>query len=118
MDERRHPRIPHSEPIRIQFQGDHVLVAGCVLNLSIGGAYIRCGTPVEVGREAKCAFFLEHQGKKQLVCCRGLVSWIAPPELRRIVGPGFGLQFTQSPPESLATLQAFVSQRQEQLAFA
>jgi hypothetical protein len=107
-DTRRHPRISYSEPIRIQFEGDCALVAGCLVNLSVGGAFVRCITPVEVGREFKCAFFLPIQGKKKLVCCRGEVTWIAPPEIRRTIGPGFGLCFTQSQPESAAMLRAFI----------
>lgn len=104
-EQRRYPRFPVQEPVRLQFEGDIASVAGCLINLSVGGAFVRCSTPVEVGRALKVAFLLIHQGSREVVLCQGRVCWVVSPELRRTVGPGFGVRFTEIQPETLALLK-------------
>jgi Tfp pilus assembly protein PilZ len=106
-EERRYPRVPTGEAIRIQFEGDSALVAGSLVNVGVGGAFVRCAHPVEVGRELKCAFFVATQGEQQLVCCRARVAWVAPTDGRRRSGPGFGVSFTRYQHDSFELLSSF-----------
>lgn len=109
-NQRRHPRVPSSEPARIYFSGDQSSVAGCLVNLGLGGAFVRCATPVEVGRQLVCAFFLQHGGDKQLVGCKGTVRWLADGAVRRAAGPGFGVRFDEHRPDTAALLRAYLAQ--------
>ena len=106
-EERRYPRVPTGEAIRIQFEGDPALVAGSLVNVGVGGAFVRCAHPVEVGRELKCAFFVATQGEQQLVCCRAKVAWVVSPDARRKSGPGFGVTFTRYQHDSFNLLTNF-----------
>lgn len=111
---RKHSRVPAAEPVRIYFHGDQGSVAGVLVNLGLGGAFVRCAIPVEVGRQLVCAFFLAHGGHKQLVGCKGTVRWTADDEVRRSVGPGFGLCFEEQRPDTAAALRSWVEQAQAQ----
>jgi len=108
--QRKHSRVPATEPVRIYFQGDQGSVAGCLVNLGQGGAFVRCAIPVEVGRQLVCAFFLGLSGEKQLVGCKGTVRWLADNEVRRAVGPGFGVSFDEQRPDTSALLRTYVEQ--------
>ena len=110
-DRRRSPRIPLQQPIRLKFMGDSSASTGCLINVAQGGVYIRCATPVEVGREVACVFYLDHQGDQHIVKFRGSVAWIAPQEIRRSQGPGFGVRFMRVAAESSDVLHSFLDHR-------
>jgi len=111
-EQRRHFRFQLEEPVRIQLQGDSTLVSGCLVNLSVGGAFIRCVTPVEPGRELRCAFMVPHAGSKEVVVCQGAVRWVATPEVLRASGPGFGVRFTKVEPKTAAFLEVVARDQQ------
>ena len=111
-EQRRHFRFQLEEPVRIQLQGDSMLISGSLVNLSVGGAFIRCMTPVEPGRELRCAFMVPHAGSKEVVVCQGAVRWVAPADALRTSGPGFGVGFTEIEPRTAAFLEVVAREQQ------
>lgn len=105
MDEqrqRKHVRFAVQTPARLWFRGDQGSVGGLLVNLGVGGAYVRCANPVEVGRDVVCAFVI---ADAQSVACKGRVAWIAPAAVRAALGPGFGICFAK-PQQQLAPMLA------------
>jgi hypothetical protein len=99
------------EPVRLRFEGDARAVNGCLLNLSVGGAFIRCSTPVELGRPLKCAFLLAHDTAQDVVVCEGTVRWVPSVETLQSIGPGFGMEFTKLAPKIRCFLEVVTEDR-------
>lgn len=98
--QRKHERFAVQKPARLWFRGDRGSVGGLLVNLGVGGAYVRCANPVEVGRDVVCAFVVDDDHP---VACKGKVAWIAPAAVRAVAGPGFGIRFAE-PQQQLAPL--------------
>ena len=88
-EKRSHQRYATSGPVALRLRGDSCNVSGSLVNISEGGALVRCSTPVEIGRDLICVFSLGTQSIKTV----GKVCWVIGDELRRQVGPGFGISF-------------------------
>ena len=99
------------QAVRIRFDGDIATVSGCLVNISEGGAFIRCSVPVEVGRVLKCAFLPPRGGPQDVEVCRATVRWVPGPEVRRRLGPGFGIEFVEPRPATRPKTDAMAEGR-------
>jgi c-di-GMP-binding flagellar brake protein YcgR len=106
---RRSPRVSTNQPVKIRFRGDKATVGGCLTDLGWGGAYVRCSTPVEIGRQLACGFELDSNGTRHVIRAAAEVVWVAAGDVRRIRGPGFGVRFVATPPEVIELLKRAVS---------
>jgi c-di-GMP-binding flagellar brake protein YcgR len=102
---RRSPRVATNQQVQIRFRGDKANVGGCLTDLSWGGAYVRCSTPVEVGRQLACGFELDESGTRHVIRCAAEVVWVSAGDVRRTRGPGFGVRFVGTPPEVVELLK-------------
>lgn len=90
-EKRNYQRYATSGPVALRLRGDGCNVSGSLVNVSEGGALVRCATPVEIGRDVICVFAVGTQSVKTV----GQVRWVIEEDLRRQVGPGFGISFRE-----------------------
>jgi c-di-GMP-binding flagellar brake protein YcgR len=103
---REHQRVVVKWPVTMMTpEGD---MDGTIENISAGGAYIRCGTPLFT-RDLFILSILSHNGEDTWIGAE--VVWIdIPPDHNSEVAVGMGVRFTNISPEVLKFIDAAVSQ--------
>lgn len=103
-DQRRHPRVPVTRPVRIRTSGGAVVQARMV-NISQDGLAVLYDSPAEVGARLELAFSLLVRGKEVEFHerCAAVYNYLS--------GNGYiiGFQFVQPSAEALENLREFVA---------
>lgn len=107
VQKRAHPRVPVSWPVTmVTPEGD---VDGIIVNISAGGAYIRCGTPL-LQKDLFILSILSHDREHSWIGAE--VVWIDIPLSADsdVTAVGMGVRFTNMSDEDLQFVHNVVSE--------
>lgn len=107
-DQRRFNR--HSVEVEVSLGSEHNFYAGFVENMSHGGLFIATHTLKNVGERVD--FTVHLPGFSEPVRGVGEVRWVRVFSETSNVPPGIGVRFIELQGNSLATVEAFLKQRE------
>jgi hypothetical protein len=105
---RRHQRVKPKQLIS-RVQGGEALHIGLVVeNISVGGAFVRCASPMRVGTRVKLE--LQRPGATTPILVNGVVTSTLNPAqaAERKVSPGMGVAFDAMPPHVEARIEGII----------
>jgi Tfp pilus assembly protein PilZ len=105
---RRHPRVKPKQLVS-RVQGGEAIHLGLVVeSLSVGGAFVRCLTPMKVG--TRVALELHRQGASTPIPVTGVVASAITNQQaqQRKVSPGMGIAFDAMPPHVEARIEGII----------
>lgn len=94
-ERRRDVRVPIETVVRIEYGDLRGFVRECCRNVSVGGMFVECPNPPEVGRPIRFELVLPEPGDRRRIAGRGEVAWRRPPADSPQPPAGFGMRFTE-----------------------
>jgi uncharacterized protein (TIGR02266 family) len=105
-DRRRFTRVPLDLLIQYRFESFDAFLSEYAADVSVGGMFVRTGTPRPVGTMIYLQFTLKDGIR--LIEALGKVVRVNPPDHEL---PGMGVEFVNLDDESLAMVEAIVRER-------
>lgn len=105
-DRREHPRLPLELLVQFRLPSMDEFMREYASNISVGGMFIRTGTPHPEGSRVYLQFRLEDGSK--IIEGLGQVVHVNPPEANN---PGMGVEFINLDDASRAFIEELVNQR-------
>lgn len=105
---RRHQRVKPKQLVS-RVQGGEAIHLGLVVeNISVGGAFVRCQSPMKVG--TRVVLELNRQGASTPIPVSGVVASIVTPQqaAQRKVSAGMGIAFDAMPPHVEVRIEGIV----------
>ncbi|MFT3839431.1 MAG: PilZ domain-containing protein [Myxococcaceae bacterium] len=105
---RRHQRVKPKQLISRVQGGDALHIGLVVENLSVGGAFVRCASPMRVGTRVKLE--LQRPGAPTPITVAGVVASALNPAqaAERKVSAGMGIAFDAMPPHVEARIEGII----------
>lgn len=105
---RRHQRVKPKQLISRVQGGDALHIGLVVENISVGGAFVRCASPMRVGTRVKLE--LQRPGASTPITVSGVVASAVNPAqaAERKVSAGMGIAFDAMPPHVEARIESII----------